>query len=62
MLNRLARYIQRNKRNHLNSLVRCDAKGAIGIDVPGRVAVHHLDDSNHQDQRNAYNTDRRDPC
>ena len=62
MLDGLAGYIQRDERNNLNGLMRGNAKGAIGIDMPGWMPVHHLDDSNHQNQRDADNSNHGQPC
>lgn len=56
VLDRLARDIERNKCYNLNRLMRRYAKRAIGIDVPGRVAVRGLHNPDHHHQRHADNS------
>jgi len=61
MLNGLAGDVESNEGDDLNGLMRRDAKRAVRVNVPGRVAVHHLHHSNHQNQRDADDPEQRDP-
>jgi len=61
VLDRLAGDVEGDESNDLDGLMCRDAKRAARVNVPGRVAVHHLHNPNHQNQRNADNSKQRNP-
>ncbi|HEX5235103.1 MAG TPA: hypothetical protein VFW25_07215 [Silvibacterium sp.] len=57
MLDGLAGYIQGDEGDDLNGLMRGDAQRAFRIGVAGWVAMSHLQDSDHQHERDADDPD-----
>ncbi|MGC1363299.1 MAG: hypothetical protein WA602_14455 [Silvibacterium sp.] len=61
VLDGLAGDIEGDEGNDLNGLMCGDAERAVGVDVAGGMAVDHLHDSDHQDQRDAYDPEQSYP-
>lgn len=61
MLDALARDFEGNEGDDLNRLMCSDAQGAIGVGMPGGVAMRRLHDSDHQYKRDADHPDERYP-
>lgn len=61
MFEGLAGNVERNEGDNLNGLMRSNAEGAVGVGMPGWVAVRHLHDSDHQHQRDAEAPDENYP-